>query len=140
MSRYLRRAGYHLLVLGFYMWSGLPKSLVSIPVDYTEKAVKWLKEEKGFRKIAMTGISTGAGYTLLAASLIPEISCVIPVVPYDYVMQGTYQSLFAFRSAHRSQYTWHGKVLLYTDSDTLDKLGMLGWLNAARKAPGYGLS
>ncbi|WP_026497933.1 hypothetical protein [Butyrivibrio sp. WCD2001] len=49
------------------MWKGLPKELVSIPIDYVEKAVKWLKEEKGINKIAMTSASTGAGYTLLAA-------------------------------------------------------------------------
>ena len=47
MSRYLRQAGYNVLVLGFYLWEGLPKELVSIPVDYVEKAVKWLKQEKG---------------------------------------------------------------------------------------------
>ena len=140
MSRYMRKAGYNVLVLGFYKWKGLSKHLVSIPVDYVEKAVKWLKKEKGFQKIAMTGISTGAGYTLLAASLIPDISCVIPIVPYDYAMLGTYQSVFGFRSAHRSQYTWHGKDLPYTDSDILEKLGMLGWLNGVRKAEGYGLS
>ena len=105
MSRYLRRAGYTVLVLGFYLWERLPKNLVSIPVDYAEKAVKWLKEKKGIKRIAMTGLSTGAAYTMLAASLIPEISCVIPVVPYDYVQQATEQRGLLFRSVHKSQYT-----------------------------------
>ena len=92
MSRYLRKAGYNVLVLGFYMWEGLQDQLVGIPVDYVEKAVKWLKEEKGIEKIAMTSISTGAGYTLLCASLISDISCVIPVAPFDHVMEGTTNS------------------------------------------------
>ena len=139
MSEYLRRAGYNVLVLGFYLWKGLSKDLVSIPVDYVQKAVKWLKEEKDIERIAMTALSTGAGYTLLAASLIPEISCVIPVVPYDYVMQASVQKGLAFKSVHKSQYTWHGRDIPYTSTDLLDKMGMLGWLNAARKAPGYGL-
>ena len=139
MSRYLRRAGYNVLVLGFYLWKGLPQNLVSIPVDYVEKAVKWLKDEKGFKRIAMTAISTGAGYTLLAASLIPDISCVIPIVPYDYVMQASVQKGLSFRSVHKSQYTWHGKDIPYTPTDLLDKMGMLGWLNNARRAKGYGL-
>ena len=108
MSRFIREAGYNVLVLGFYMWKGLPKDLVSIPVDYAERAAKWLKEKKGISKIAMTGTSTGAGYTLLSASLIPEISCVIPVVPYDYVNEGTKQTLKGYVELHRSQYTWHG--------------------------------
>lgn len=122
------------------MWKGLPKDLVSIPVDYVEKAVHWLKEKKGIRRIAMTGASTGAGYTLLAASLIPEISCAIPVVPYDYVSEGTKQTMKGYVELHKSQYTWHGTEVPYTPIRILDEKGMLWWLYAARKAPGYGLA
>ena len=71
MSRFLRDTGYNVLVLGFYMWEGLPDTLVSIPVDYAERAVHWLKDEKKIQSVAMTAASTGAGYTLLSASLIP---------------------------------------------------------------------
>lgn len=46
MCKFLRDAGYNVLVLGFYMWKGLLDTLVSIPVDYAEKAVHWLKKEK----------------------------------------------------------------------------------------------
>ena len=99
MSRFLRNAGYNVLVLGFYYWKGLPKDLVSIPVDYVEKAIAWLKKEKGVKGVGMTAASTGAGYTLLAASLIPEIGCIIPVVPFDHVMEGTTNS---FRRLGRS--------------------------------------
>lgn len=139
MCRYLRNGGYNVLVLGFYLWDGLPKNLVQIPVDYVENAVKWLKEEKGVKGIAMTAASTGAGYTLLAASLIPDIGCVIPVVPYDYVPEGTTQRGLAFKEAHKSQYTWHGRELPYTPINILDEKGMLWWINSARKAPGYGM-
>ncbi len=140
MSRYLRRAGYNVLVMGFYLWKNLPQQMVSIPVDYTERAVKWFMEKKGIKRIAMTGVSTGAGYTLLAASLVPEISCVIPVVPYDYVPEGTTKTLLGFRRARRSQYIWHGQDVPCAPIDLLDEMGMLGWLNDARKAPGYGMS
>ena len=50
------------------MWKGMTKNLVSIPIDYVEKAVNWFKCEKGIKKIVMTGASTGAGYTLACAS------------------------------------------------------------------------
>lgn len=73
MSGFLRKTGYNVLVLGFYFWKGLSKNLASIPVDYAENAVKWLKEKQGIEKVAMTGASTGAAYTLLCASLIQEI-------------------------------------------------------------------
>lgn len=135
MSGFLRRAGYNVLVLGFYLWKGLSKNLASIPVDYVEKAVKWLKEEQGVGKIAMMGASTGAGYTLLCASLIPDITCVIPVVPYEYVMEGTSPSN---KRLHCSVYTWHGKDIPYTETPILDK-GMINWLRMAKNAEGYGL-
>ena len=97
---------------------GLPKELVSIPIDYVEKAVKWLKEEKGINKIAMTSASTGAGYTLLAASLIPEISCVIPVVPFDHVLEGTTNN---FKRLGKSVYTWHGIDVPYSPWQLIDQ-------------------
>lgn len=54
--------------------------MYNIPVEYVERAVIELKRN-GFEKIALHGISTGAGYALLCSSLIPEISCTIAVVP-----------------------------------------------------------
>lgn len=135
MSDFLRKEGYNVLVLGFYFWKGLSKNLASIPVDYVEKAVKWLKETQGIKKIAMTGASTGAAYTLLCASLIPDITCVIPVVPYDYVMEGTSSSN---KRLHCSVYTWHNKDIPYTECPLLDK-GMINWFKLAKNAEGYGL-
>ena len=135
MSGYLRREGYNVLVLGFYLWKGLSKNLAGIPVEYVEKAVNWLKCTKGIEKIAMTGASTGAGYTLVCASLIPDITCVIPVVPFDYVMEGTSSSN---KRLHCSVYTYSGKDIPYTETPMLDK-GMLNWFRMAKNAEGYGL-
>ena len=114
---YLRREGYNVLVLGFYLWKGLSKNLAGIPVEYVEKAVNWLKCTKGIEKIAMTGASTGAGYTLVCASLIPDITCVIPVVPFDYVMEGTSSSN---KRLHCSVYTYSGKDIPYTETPMSD--------------------
>lgn len=135
MSGFLRKEGYNVLVLGFYLWKGLSKNLAKIPVDYAEKAVHWLKNTQGIEKIAMTGASTGAGYTLVCASLIPEITCVIPVVPFDYVMEGTTPQN---KRLHCSVYTYKGKDLPYTESPMLDK-GMFNWFKMSVKAEGYGL-
>lgn len=135
MCRYLREAGYNVLVLGFYLWDGLPKEMVSIPVDYVEKAIEWLKSEKGIRSVTMTAASTGVGYTLLAASLIPDISCVIPVVPYDYVMEGTTNN---FKRLHRSVYTWHGSDIPYSPWSLIDQ-GMGKIIGSTMRDKRYGL-
>ncbi len=135
MSGFLRKTGCNVLVLGFYLWKGLSKNLARIPVDYAEKAVDWLKTTQGIEKIAMTGASTGAGYTLVCASLIRDITCVIPVVPFDYVMEGTSPTN---KRLHCSVYTYKGKDLPYTETPMLDA-GMLNWLKMAKNAKGYGL-
>ena len=87
MSQYLVREGYSVLCLGYYLWQGMPRSMYGMPVEYVERAVKELKRN-GYDRIAIHGISTGAGYALLCASLLPDITCVLAVVPYDYVMEG----------------------------------------------------
>ncbi|MGN0608695.1 MAG: acyl-CoA thioester hydrolase/BAAT C-terminal domain-containing protein [Oscillospiraceae bacterium] len=110
MSQYLVNNGYSVLCLGFYLWKGLPKKMYSIPVEYVEKAVAELKRN-GFGKIAIHGMSTGAGYALLCSSLIPEITCTIAVVPYDYVMEGVAGSIFP---KNCSVYTYKGKDIPYS--------------------------
>jgi len=136
MSGFLRKEGYNVLVLGFYLWKGLSKNIAGIPIDYAEKAVNWLMEEQGIEKIAMTGASTGAGYTLNCAVRIPKITCVIAVVPFDYVGEGTNPKN---KRLHCSVYTYHGKDVPYTETPFLDN-GMISWLRAAKKTKGYGLS
>ncbi|MCR4696758.1 MAG: hypothetical protein K5654_05545 [Lachnospiraceae bacterium] len=135
MSKFLRNAGFNVLVLGFYMWEGLSDELVSIPIDYAEKAVRWLKEEKGIKGVAMTAVSTGAGYTLVSASLIPDIGCVIPVVPFDHVMEGTTNN---FKRLHRSVYTWHGEDVPYSPWTLIDQ-GLFKVFTGAMKDKKYGL-
>lgn len=68
MAEFLINEGYNVLVVGYYLWREMRKEMWSIPVDYAENAVNWLKT-KGIKKIAVHGASTGAGYALLVASL-----------------------------------------------------------------------
>lgn len=83
----------------------------------------------------MIGASTGAGYTLNCAVRIPEITCVIGVVPFDYVAEGTNTMN---KRLHCSVYTYHGVDVPYTEAPFLDK-GMLNWFKEAKRAEGYGL-
>ncbi len=105
------------MVLGFYLWKGLPKELYHIPVEQAENAVKWLKSQ-GFEKIGIMGTSTGAGYILLCASLISDINCVIAVSPLDYVMEGIKSMLFR---QNCSVYTYRGEDLPYSRFPIYDK-------------------
>ncbi len=54
-SRFLRKAGWSCLLVGFAGWDGLPEDPVLTPVEYAERAVNVLKGA-GYGKIAMYGI------------------------------------------------------------------------------------
>lgn len=124
-SQYLREAGYSVLCLGIHMWNGMPNELYNIPVDYVELAVKELKRN-GFKNIAIHGVSTGGAYALLCSSLIPDISCTISGVPYDYIMEGMKNDLFPLGFA---VYSYQGKSLPYSRYTCVDK----GLLNAVKQ-------
>jgi len=132
-SRFIREAGYSMLLLGFYSWKDTPKSVCRIPVEYTERAVAYLKDRFHVQTIIMTGASTGAGYSLLSASLIPDIHGVAAIVPYDYVMEST--TIFKRRGV--SVYTWRGEDLPYTPYKIVDR-GLLRILRDMRQTEEYG--
>jgi len=132
-SGFIREAGFSTLNLGFYLWKDTPKDLKQIPVDYVERAVKYLKEQYHPSRIYMTGASTGAAYTLLCASLVPDISGVAAVVPFDYVMEA---SSFTKRYGC-SVYTYHGQDVPYSSNPIVDD-GIPSLLKKC-KAAGYPL-
>lgn len=138
VSQYLVKNGYSVLCLGFYLWKGLPRQMYGIPVEYVERAVAELKRN-GFDKIAIHGISTGAGYALLCSSLIPDISCTLAVVPYDYVMEGVKGKLFP---ANCSVYTYRGEDIPYSKFTVLHKnlIKELGTYFAIPKAERKGMT
>lgn len=131
----LCREGLHVLALGYYLWEPLPAQTVSIPVDYAEKAVAFLQHNPfvPVEKIGMTGLSLGAEYTLLCASYLPEISCVVAVSGFDFVVEGCKNMLFR---QHRSYFCYHGADVPYEPAEALSHLGRT--LRAWKKDSRYG--
>lgn len=129
----LCKEGFHVLALGYYLWKPLSPHTVWIPVDYAEKAVAFLKsyDAVAIRKIGMTGLSLGAAYTLLCASYLPEISCVVSVSGFDFVVEGCKN--FFFRQ-HKSYFSYHGEDVPYEPAEALSHLGrtLRTWKKDAR--------
>ena len=128
-SEYLRRAGYSVLVLGFYFWKGMSRKMRAIPVDYMERAAAELRRS-GFEKIGIHGISSGAAYALLCASLIPEIGLVLSICPFDYVME---EPKILGKPTGRAWFSYRGRDLpcsLYTGQR---EKGFWGSLRAYRR-------
>lgn len=111
-SKYLRDAGYSVLVLGFYFWKGMSKKMRAIPVEYVESAVTELKNN-GYEKIGIDGTSKGSEMALIAASMFPELSCVIVRVPSHFVSEGLSGSGKNKAPSGTSCWSYQGKELSY---------------------------
>lgn len=96
--------GIDALGLEYFGREGLPRHTIEVPVESAENAVKVLKQE-GYSKIAIYGLSAGGEYALLAASLIPDITCVIAVSAPTAVSQADNR----IYSKNTSSWSWRGK-------------------------------
>ena len=128
-SEYLRKEGYSTLVLGFYFWKGMSKQMRAIPVEYVERAVAELRRS-GYEQIGIHGISSGAAYALLCASLIPEISLVLSICPFDYVMEEP--KVFG-KPTGRSWFSYRGKDVPCALFTGQREKGFFGSLRAYQK-------
>lgn len=103
-----------LAALGVCYWNapGLPGELVEVPVEAVARAAAHL-QSRGFGKVGVYGISKGGELALLAASLVPAISCVVALSPLDHVMPGITGNggLVSKGVSERSSWTWRGKPL-----------------------------
>ena len=103
-----------LTALGLCYWNapGLPGELVEVPVESVERACRFLLG-RGYGRVGVYGISKGGELALLAASLIPELTCAVALSPVDHVMPGiTGSGSMATKAvSDRSSWTWRGAPL-----------------------------
>ena len=114
-------AGMPVIALGYWNTEGTPDGDSNIPVEYMQKACMWLKEEKGLHP-GIWGISLGGCYVLLAASLFPEIECVVAVSPFHVLIQGgSFKKGVHFEKD--GPFTYKGRTLPYVrfDDETIKK-------------------
>ena len=98
--------------LGLCYWNvpGLPDELIEVPIEPIERAVAYLRQ-RGFDRVGIYGISKGGELALLAASLMPQITCVVAISPLACAMPGITgnKSLAGKGLSDRSSWTWRGK-------------------------------
>jgi len=82
--------GFSVLDLPYFKYQGLPKELVNIPIEYFEKAIKWINIQKTVKKgkIGLAGGSRGGELALLLASMFDEFKVIVGWVPAAHLWQG----------------------------------------------------
>ena len=82
--------GYTALALAYFNYKQLPPVLSHIPLEYFEKALKWLAalDCVDEQRMAITGRSRGGEAALLLGATFPQIRCVLADVPSGLIWEG----------------------------------------------------
>ncbi len=111
--------GYAVLGLPYYspayfgqqpQFPNLPRAFHNIPVDKLEVARDWLRQQSsvGDRPVGVYGVSKGAEFALLGASLIDGFDAIAAIVPTDVVWEAWGPGTVEGES---SSFSWRGKPL-----------------------------
>jgi uncharacterized protein len=103
--------GYSLLSLAYFKSPGLPPLLEEIPLEYFEKAFKWLVNQPEVLSggLALIGMSRGAEAALVLGSKNPQIKAIVSLSGSHVVWQGI-PKLGAKPSGKLiSDWSYHGK-------------------------------
>lgn len=101
------------LALALFRTRQTQKDLSCVPVEYVENSISWLKDQ-GYQKIGIDGTSKGNEIALVAASMFPDISCVIARVPSHFVSEGLSGKGRKRAPSGTSCWSYHGKELPYS--------------------------
>ena len=99
--------GYPTLALGYFAVKGLPRRLERIPLEYFQRALRWLARQRGVApgKLVVFGVSRGGEAALLLGTVYPNlIHAVASYVGSSVVNGGPYG---------RPAWTLHGKPVPY---------------------------
>ena len=90
LMKYLATHGYPNLAVAYFNYKGLPESLESIPLEYFDNAISWMRTngQAGVDRVVVFGASRGAELALLLASVNPKISGVVALSPSSVVWFG----------------------------------------------------
>jgi dienelactone hydrolase len=75
--------GYPALALAYFKAPGLPRQLRDIPLEYFEKALRFVRAQPGVRRVVVVGASRGGEAALLLGSTYPRlVAGVVGIVPH----------------------------------------------------------
>ena len=111
-AEFYQQNGFPALALALFKTKQTPKYLSRVPVEYVENAIAWLKKQ-GYARIGIDGMSKGSEMALVAASMFPELSCVIARVPSYFVSEGLSGSGKNKGPSGTSCWSFRGKELPY---------------------------
>lgn len=111
-AQFYSQNGIPALALALFATKGTQPFLDRVPVEYVERAIKWLNEQ-GYERIGIDGTSKGSEMALIAASMFDDLSCVIVRVPSHFVSEGLIGRKKDKGPSGTSCWSYKGKELPY---------------------------
>ena len=106
--------GFCVLSLPYFGTDSLPKNLRGIPLEYFQKAFRWLSAQKDMvisNNYALIGVSRGAELALLLGSRYSEVNAVVAIDPSSVVFPGPPTGLFNAMGRQHSAWSEKGREL-----------------------------
>lgn len=114
-ARALARQGFIALALATHRAPGLPHRFAEIPIEYSERAIGWLR--KKIRPVndfvAVRGWSRGGELALILGAMFPSIKAVLAYAPLTYVGLSVPRREGIDQSSVPAAWTWRGKPLAF---------------------------
>ncbi len=105
-ARHLAAMGFSVFALSYFASEHLPHLLKNIPLEYFERAIAYVRKQKGIQSVGIWGISRGTEAALLMGSLHPSWIQAIALHVPNCAVYG------AFDSADSPAWTFRGKPIL----------------------------
>ena len=120
IAQLLASQGFVTLALAYFGLEGLPKYLDRIDLDFMKEVLRYLSSLSQVDKdrIGIYGRSKGAELALTAASLFPNLSCIVVNSPSCAVLEG----MKGYRTSGHSSWLYQGEELPFTKFSIRDFL------------------
>ncbi len=114
-ARALAQEGFVALALATNNAEGLPPTIRSIPMEYCQRAIQWLRETAAPARglIAVRGHSRGAVLALVLGALFPSVRAVLAYAPRTYVGLASPAPDSFDDPATPPAWTWQGKPVRF---------------------------
>jgi len=105
--------GFATLALAYFRADNLPDQLVEIPLEYFERAIRWLRRRSDVdgERLALLGVSRGGELALLLAANMSNVRAVVAYSPINVVNYGIPRGPQPQLQPRRATWTYRGTPL-----------------------------
>jgi dienelactone hydrolase len=101
------------LALAYFRADRLPSHLVEIPLEYFERAVRWIKQRDDIAsdRLGLLGVSRGSELAMLLATRMPDVRAVVAYAPMNAVSYGIPPGPRPWEQPRRATWTYGGALI-----------------------------